>query len=152
MIIVTLSNINDCTIFTHSFVFILCNKTGRERNTIRLSQPPTQAIIDAYKSNLLLGAETLLVLFLYNNLKEMRLFRMHPEMLQADTIHDTNKGGKELFNIGSLDSNNRAFNAGRAYISNAQRWVFTIIFKECLSHFWPHNNGTKSSDALGKFR
>ena len=101
-----------------------------------MNQHPTQAILDAYESNLLRGADTLLVIFLYNSSEEMRLFRMHPEMLQADTTHGTNKEKKELFTLASLDGNNKAFNAGRAYIPNAQRWVFTVIFKECLPYFF----------------
>ena len=57
---------------------------------------------------------------------------MHPEILQANTTHGTNKENKELFTLVSFDGNNYAFNAGRAYIPNAQRWVFTVLFKECL--------------------
>ena len=84
----------------------------------------------------MLGGNKLLVLFLYNTSEEMRLFRMHPEMLQANTTHGTNKEKKELFTLASCDGNNTSFNAGRAYVPNAQRWVFTIIFKECLPHFF----------------
>ena len=65
-----------------------------ERNSITSNQSPTQAIIHAYESNLLLGAETLLVLFVCNSSQEMRLFRMYPEILQADTTHGTNKEKK----------------------------------------------------------
>ena len=81
-----------------------------------MNQHPTQAILDAYESNLLRGADKLLVIFLYNSFEEMRLFRMHPEMLQADTTHGTNKEKKELFTLASLDGNNKVFNAGRSYL------------------------------------
>ena len=63
---------------------------GKEQNSIRLIEPPTQAIIDVYESNLLQDSENLLLLFLYNSSEEMNLFRMHPEMPQADTTHGTN--------------------------------------------------------------
>ena len=49
------------------------------------------AIADAYESNLILSCEELLVVSLYNSSEEMRLFRIHTEMIQADTIHGTNK-------------------------------------------------------------
>ena len=49
--------------------------------------------------NGLSGSQKLLVLFLYNSSEEMRLVRMHPEMLQADTTHGTNKEKKELFTL-----------------------------------------------------
>ena len=54
---------------------------------------------------------------------------MHPEMLQADTTHGTNKEKKELFTIAGKDGNNKAFNAARAYIPNAQMWLFSTLFK-----------------------
>ena len=78
----------------------------------------------------------LLVIFLYNSSEEMRLLRMHPEVLLADTTHGTNKEKKELFTIAAKDGNNKAFNACRAYIPNAQQWVFELLFKECLPHFF----------------
>ena len=34
------------------------------------------------------------------------------------------------------DGNNKAFNACRAYIPNAQKWVFTILFQHCLPLFF----------------
>ena len=74
----------------------------------------------------------MLVLFIYNTAEEMRLTRMHPEMMQADTTHGTNKEKKELFTLASLDGNNKAFDALRGFIPNAQKWVFTTLFAECL--------------------
>ena len=62
----------------------------------------------------------------------MRLARMHPESWQADTTHGTNNEKKELFTIASLDGNNKAFNVCRAYIPNAQTWIFSLLFNECL--------------------
>ena len=63
----------------------------------------------------------------------MRLFRMHPEMLQANTKHGTNRYQKFISTLASLDGNNNVATDGRACIPNAQRWVFTIIFREYLS-------------------
>ena len=85
-----------------------------------MSEPPTQAIIDSYELNLLFGSENLLDLFLFNSSEDICLFRMHPEMLQVDTAHGTNKEKKELFTLASSDGNNKAFNATKAYILNAQ--------------------------------
>ena len=73
---------------------------------------------------------------MYNSKEEMRLLRMHPEMLQADTTHGTNNEKKELFTIAAKDGNNKAFNACRAHIPNAQKWVFTTIFQYCLPIFF----------------
>lgn len=53
--------------------------------------PPTQCIIDAYKSKLVRGSRKLLTLFLYNSSEEIRLFLIHPEMLQVDTTHSRNE-------------------------------------------------------------
>ena len=66
----------------------------------------------------------------------MRLARMHPESWQADTTHGTNSEKKELFTIASLDGNKKAFNVCRAYIPNAQTWVFSLLFNECLPVFF----------------
>ena len=49
----------------------------------------------------------------------MRLVRMHPEMMQVDTTHDTNNEKK--FAMTSTDGNNKAFNACRRYLPNAQK-------------------------------
>ena len=65
----------------------------------------------------------------------MRLTRIHPESWQADTTHGTNNEKKELFTVPSLDGNNKGFNVCRAYIPNAQTWVFSLLFNECLSVF-----------------
>ena len=65
----------------------------------------------------------------------MRMTRMHPESWQADTTHGTNNEKKELFTVASLDGNNKGFNVCRAYIPNAQTWVFSLLFNECLPLF-----------------
>ena len=61
---------------------------------------------------------------------------MHPEFCAADTTFGTNNEKKELFTLAFLDGNKKAFNGGRAYLPNAQRWVFSMIFRDCLPHFW----------------
>ena len=66
----------------------------------------------------------------------MRLLRMHPEVLFADTTHGTNREKKELFTIAAKDGTNSAFNVCRAFIPNAQTWVFQLLFQECLPHFF----------------
>ena len=43
---------------------------------------------------------------------------------------------KELFTLAFKDGNNKAFNGGRCYIPNAQRWIFDLMFKHCLPIFW----------------
>ena len=48
----------------------------------------------------------------------------------------TNNEKKELFTVAGLDGNNKAFNAARAFISNAQSWTFHTIFKYCLPLLW----------------
>ena len=78
----------------------------------------------------------MLVLFLYASNEEFRLLRMHPEFCAADTTFGTNNEKKELFTLAFKDGNNKAFNGGRCYIPNAQRWVFSMIFKDCLIKFW----------------
>ena len=57
---------------------------------------------------------------------------MHSEFCFCDTTFGTNNEKKELFTIAFLDGNNNAFNGRRAYIPNAQTWVFNTIFKHCL--------------------
>ena len=104
------------------------------KHTINNDAP--QQLIDAYNNNIKVSDGRLLVLFLYNSKEEMRLLCMHPEMLQADTTHGTNNKNKELFTIASKDGNNKAFNACRAYIPNAQKWVFTKLFDSCLPIFF----------------
>ena len=103
---------------------------------MRLDTEPPAEIVEAFNSNLLRGSKKLLVLFLFNSESEMRLIRMHPEMMQADTTHGTNREKKELFTIASVDGNNCGFNAARAFIPNAQNWVFYTLFRECLPAFF----------------
>lgn len=97
---------------------------------------PDPSLYDVYESNKLSGEDRLLVMFVYSSEEEMRLLRMHPEMIQADTTHGTNNSKKELFTLASLDGNNKGFNGGRVYIPNAQKWVFSMIFKNLLPSFW----------------
>ena len=61
---------------------------------------------------------------------------MHPELCVADTTFGTNNKKKELFTLAFKDGNNNVFNGARAYIPNAQKWVFHMMFKECLPNFW----------------
>ena len=105
---------------------------GKQREAYKLDQNPPIEIANAYIKTGLSGDQKLLVLFLYNTSEEMRLTRMHPEMMQADKTHGTNKEKKELFTLASLDGNNCAFNAVRGFIPNAQKWVFTTLFADCL--------------------
>ena len=58
------------------------------------------------------------------------------EEIQADTTHGTNNTKKERFILALLDGNNKAFNCGRVYIPNAQKWVFSTIFKTILPAFF----------------
>ena len=86
-----------------------------------------------YDANNLQGSQRLLLFFLYASDEEMQLLRMHPEFCSCDTTFGTNNEKKELFTI--ANGNNNAFNSGRAYIPNAQTWVFNTIFKHCLPIF-----------------
>ena len=82
---------------------------------------PDPSLYDVYESNKLSDKDRLLVMFVYSSEEEMRLLRIHPEMIQADTTHGTNNTQKELFTLASLDGNNKAFNGGRIYIPSAQK-------------------------------
>ena len=89
-----------------------------------------------WKSNMLGDEGRLLVVFLFATKEEMRHTRMHPEFCAADTTFGTENSKKELFTLTFKNGNNQLLNGGRAYIPNAQRWVFTMMFKECLPQFW----------------
>ena len=90
-----------------------------------------------YNSSRIEGG-TLLVLFLYASNEELRVARMHPEFCAADTTFGTNNENKELFTLAFKDGNNKAFNGGRCFIPNTQKWVFAMMFKHCLPQFWGH--------------
>ena len=92
------------------------------------------SLIDVYRSNKLRGEDRLLVLFLYASDEELRLSRMHPKMIQADMTHETNNAKNELFTLSTLDGNNTACICGRVF-PNAQKWVFSTIFKTLLPEF-----------------
>ena len=57
---------------------------------------------------------------------------------------------KELFTIAGKDGNNKAYNTARAYIPNAQKWVFSTLFQHCLpGFFWrtiTHQNSLLLTD------
>ena len=122
-------------VFFHSIAYQLL---GKQREASKVDSLNSDELTRAYIRNGLseTNEQRLLVLFLYNTTEEMRLLRMHPEMMQGDTTHGTNKEKKELFTIASTDGNNNAFSAARAYIPNAQRWVFTTLFADCLPKFF----------------
>ena len=56
---------------------------GKDRTKKSLSTTATKELMIAYTNNALTGDRKLLVLFLFNNAKEMRLSRMHPESWQV---------------------------------------------------------------------
>ena len=58
------------------------------------------------------------------------IVQMHPELCVADTTFGTNNNKKELFTLAFKDGNNNVFNGARAYIPNAQKCVFHMMFKE----------------------
>jgi hypothetical protein len=92
--------------------------------------------LELYQDCKLSGAQQLLLIFFFAHEEELRLLSMHPESLCCDTTFGTENTKKELFDVAGLDGNNKGFNAGRAYIPNAQQWVFSYIFKYCLPKFW----------------
>ena len=96
-----------------------------------------------YESSLIRDDGRLLVLFLYASNEELRRVRMHPEFCAADTTFGTNDEKKELFTLAFKDGNNKAFNGGRCFIPNAQKWVFGMLFKNCLPLFWEDFPNTK---------
>ena len=100
-----------------------------------LSSVDTQNLLKAYEDNGMTNEGKMLVLFLFNNAQEMRLLRMHPDVWQMDTTHGTNSEKKELFTIAATDGNKKAFTVCRAYIPNAQAWVFATLFNDCLPIF-----------------
>ena len=122
-------------LYIYLFHFCIFLK-GKTRTRQSLSKEESKKLLSEYTNNSLTGDGKLLVLFLFNNSREMRLARMHPESWQADTTHGTNSEKKELFTIASLDGNKKAFNVCRAYIPNAQTWVFSLLFNECLPVFF----------------
>ena len=109
---------------------------GKARKAKQMNTITDPAPIDLYESNELTGKDRLLALGVYSSEKEMRLLRMYPEMIQADTTHVTNNAKKELFTLASLYVNNKEFNGGRVSIPKAQKWVFSTIFKILLPIFW----------------
>ena len=89
----------------------------------------TDRFLELYQDCKLSGAQQLLLIFFFAHEEELRLLSMHPESLCCDTTFGTENTKKELFDVAGLDGNNKGFNAGRAYIPNAQQWVFSYIFK-----------------------
>ena len=70
-----------------------------------------------------------------------------------NNTHGINKDKKELFTITLVNGNNIGFNAARAYIPNAQRWVLITIFKEYLPLFGPiitQQNRLKLTDGCSR--
>ena len=70
----------------------------------------------------------------------MRLLRIHPESLVADTTHGTNKEKKDLFTIAGVDGNNNCFNALCGYIPSLQTWAFQLLFNQVITIHPPRQN------------
>ena len=118
--------------FVKNILYLL----GKKRVITNISSEMCEKLRFEFSSNNVSDDGQLLVLFQYNTSEEMRLLRMHPEVLLADTTHGTNKERKEIFTIAAKDGTNTAFNACRAFIPNAQQWGFELLFKQCLPFFW----------------
>ena len=112
--------------------------TGKQRKTVtsNINTSYNSQVKKLYHSTFLKEDKRLLVLFLYASNEEFRLLRMHPEFCAADTTFGTNNEKKELFTLAFKDGNNKAFNGGRCFIPNAQRWIFGLMFRHCLPKFW----------------
>ena len=93
-------------------------------------------ILKVYEENGLNDSDRLLVIFLFATKEERRHMRMHPEFCSADTTFATEKSKKELFTLTFKNGQNNVLNGGRAYIPNAQRWVFMMMFSELLPAFF----------------
>ena len=89
-----------------------------------------------WDQNMLSDRERLLVIFLFTTKEERRNARMHPEFCAADTTFGTENTKKELFTVAFKSGNNKVLNGARAYIPNAQRWVFYMMFNELLPLLW----------------
>ena len=68
-------------------------------NEKSLSTIQTKELLFAYTNNALTGNGKLLVLFLFNNSKEIRLARTHPKSWQADTTYRTNNEKKNYLQL-----------------------------------------------------
>ena len=68
---------------------------GKKRKKTRISQQMQEHLSLEFSTNNIEKNGKLLVLFLFNTSDEMRLLRMHPEVLIADTTHGTNREKKD---------------------------------------------------------
>ncbi len=55
-----------------------------------LKTDASEDLFNTYTKEGITADGKLLVLFIFNSKEEMRLIRMHPEMIQVDTTHGTN--------------------------------------------------------------
>ena len=109
--------------------------TGKDRKE-KCVTVHDERILEVYEQNGLRDKDRLLVIFLFITKEERRHMRMHPEFCSADTTFGTEKSKKELFTLTFKNGDNKVLNGGRAYIPNAQRWVFMMMFSELLPAFW----------------
>ena len=108
-------NFKNCVFKLLLSTLLTCCKLGKDLMKKSLSTTLTKELMISYTNNALTGNFNLLVLFLINNNKVIRLTRTHPES--------------------SLDGNQKSFNLFCAYIPNAQSWVFNLMFYQCLPFF-----------------
>ena len=80
--------------------------------------------------------EEMILVFLFASNEEFRHLIMHPEFLACDTTFGVENTKKGLFTIAGIDGNNKAFNAGRAFIPNEQTWIFQMLFSTVIPKFW----------------
>ena len=128
------SHIHIILILTFNNVNLKLFLLGKKRSVLTVGY--NKDVNRMYKTSIINKEGKLLVLFLYASNEELRMVRMHPELCVADTTFGTNNEKKELFTLAFKDGNNKAFNGGRCFIPNAQKWVFAMLFKHCLPIFW----------------
>ena len=65
---------------------------GNVKNVLKTDA--LEDLFNAYTKEGITADGKLLVLFIFNSKEEMRLIRIHPEMIQVDTTHGTNNEKK----------------------------------------------------------
>ena len=103
---------------------------------IELRRKPKPAPKQLFLKNKLGRGDRLLLCFMFAHDEELRLTKMHPEFMAADTVNSTNNENREVATFAFLDGNNSAFQGARAYMPSGKKWVFNMIFSHLLPLFW----------------
>jgi hypothetical protein len=108
-----------------------------ERRTLSYEQAGvTEMAMSAWRNDLRINSNEILVAFAFIHDEDLRLTRMFPEYIAADLTFGTNSQQRSLFISAGVDGNGKVFTSLRCFMPSQQlkafQWIFNIAFASLI--------------------